>query len=290
MKIMHLDPIGVWTIAALLTGLVVGPTVYSLKNTEVKVDDFSAPVEYKPLVSEAGEEAKQEVTEIQSGEFGYEGTNGPESWAKLDPENYACSTGSEQSPINLTAEDALVTTGTMKTQYRPFLVRSFKTSNRVVSDYQVGSFVNGDDVEYFAQAIDYHIPSEHAVSGKHFDLEMQIEHKAENGRLSRVSLLFKKGKFNEEFEKLIKSMPDDLNRAQDKVNFNVAKILPRKLDYYHYLGSMTIPPCSEGVSWYVLQTTAEISSEQLDKMNRLLRYNARPIQNRGDRKITMNSN
>jgi carbonic anhydrase len=74
------------------------------------------------------------------------------------------------------------------------------------------------------------------------------------------------------------------------VNLNLAKLLPRSLDYFHYLGSETTPPCAEGVSWYVLQTPVEVSSAQIDKISRAVGFNARPLQKRNDRQVTMNRN
>jgi len=125
----------------------------------------------------------------------------------------------------------------------------------------------------------YHHPSEEEINGKHSALVIHLVHKDREGRLAVVSVLFKEGASNAAIKTVIDHLPKVKERemATDST-VNATDLLPKTLNYYTFAGSLTTPPCTEGVTWFVLETPATISKTELDTLSRLYPHNARPVQ------------
>ncbi len=213
--------------------------------------------------------------------WSYEGENGPQAWGKLKPEFNTCAIGKRQSPINI--EEA----GTLQGPAEPLQFNYQPSSGTVVNNghtIQVNLF--GDNVlmvrgsAYKLVQFHFHTPSEEQVNYRSFAMVAHLVHKNAQDQLAVVSVLFDSGAANTLIDKVWTYMPLDVN---DQVNMpagmlDMNELLPRDQRYYQFIGSLTTPPCTEGVLWMVLKQSVQISKEQLKLFQQLYPNNARPVQ------------
>jgi carbonic anhydrase len=150
-----------------------------------------------------------------------------------------------------------------------------------------GSTLKVDGNTYHLKQFHFHTPSEHTVDGKHTPMEMHMVHASDDGKLAVVSILIEEGKANENFAKIIEHLPaapGDTVKADHKLVLDAH--MPNKEKAYHYVGSLTTPPCSEGVEWLVLTDRIKMSAEQIKAFSSRLNDNNRPVQNLNDRSVT----
>ena len=211
-------------------------------------------------------------------DWAYEGSNGPESWSKLRPEYAVCSTGQRQSPINL--HDGLtVDLEPIQFQYEPTAFRVNDTLRQLQVSIQGTDKITLHGKQYFLSSIQFHNPSEFAINGRSFDMEAQLIHKSEDGKLAIVSVLLEKGTENPTIQTALNYLPlergDEVAPTQP---IDINPLLPSDRRYFTFMGSLTTPPCTEDVLWLVFKQPQQISSEQLAIFQRLYRPNARPLQ------------
>ncbi|ONI46444.1 hypothetical protein AN641_00090 [Candidatus Epulonipiscioides gigas] len=131
--------------------------------------------------------------------------------------------------------------------------------------------------------IHFHSPSEHTINGVYSDVEAHFVHKSEDGRLAVIGVLFNVGEENSAFETMLDEIEDeDLTNGFE---MQVSELLPEDLAFYHYIGSLTTPPLSENVEWYVLSEQLEISQEQLDRFNEYYIGNSHDTQDLNNRPV-----
>jgi len=124
----------------------------------------------------------------------------------------------------------------------------------------------------------FHTPSEEMINGKSFPLVAHLVHKNSDGKLAVIAVLFKEGKENSALAPIFAAMPAKEGKVSLASGFDVSSILPSSLGYYSFTGSLTTPPCSEGVAWQVLSASAEISKAQIEAFHAIYKMNARPVQ------------
>ncbi len=237
-------------------------------------------------------------------EWGYAAENGPDVWAQLSPEYFLCAEGRHQSPIDLVnptpAELPLITDEYHHT--RDLNIRN--TGHTIEVVYPEGSRIHIDDTAYQLLQFHFHAPSEHTVAGKPFDMEMHLVHKSEEGNLAVVGLLIKKGRHNSSYDPVwdhLPAVPGETQRIAVGENLPVD---PRMMlspngqirdaamqpfpHAYRYEGSLTTPPCSEGVQWIVLTTPIEMSETQIAAFKAIIHDNNRPVQPLNGRKLLVN--
>ncbi len=229
--------------------------------------------EEKPAVKPA-EEVKHEV------HWGYEGEGAPANWGNLKPEFALCGTGQSQSPIDIDK--------TYKTMLEPVAVSYKQSPLKIVNNghsvqvnIEPGSSVMIDGEKYELLQFHFHAPSEHTVKGNFYDMELHLVHKHENGDLAVVGVMMKKGQTNKIIKVLWDNLPKGVNEENvvTGISVDASGLLPKNLDAYHYYGSLTTPPCSEGVNWTVLKTPIEVSEEQIQVFRMLMGVdNNRPVQ------------
>ncbi|HTS22045.1 MAG TPA: carbonic anhydrase family protein [Casimicrobiaceae bacterium] len=224
------------------------------------------------------------------GSWSYAGATGPAKWAALSKDFKSCKAGEEskQSPIDI--PDAKARKGDL-----PGLLFNYKTVPLKVVDnghtvevvYPPGSFVSIDGKHYELQQFHFHKPAEEKIDGKGHDMDAHLVHKGPDGKLMVIAVLLDAGKEN----KLIKAVWDNLPKEKgkevsvDAVKISALDLLPNDKGYYTYAGSLTTPPCSEQVTWYVLKLPVQISADEIAHFGRLYPMNARPIQPFNDRDI-----
>lgn len=215
----------------------------------------------------------------------YEGAGAPENWAKLDPQNTVCATGLRQSPIDI-KDGIKVDLEPIKFSYRPSTFRIIDNGHTIqVSVADSSITLTGKTYELVQ--FHFHRPSEEKVNGQRFDMVVHLVHKADDGQLAVVAVLLERGSENPFIQTLWNNLPLEKNVpvAPPALSIDPATLLPASRNYYTYMGSLTTPPCSEGVLWLVMKQPVQVSSEQIGIFSRLYRNNARPIQPSGDRLI-----
>lgn len=220
----------------------------------------------------------------------YEGEEGPEHWGELDPSYAACGTGTSQSPIDVStpAEQDLAN---IAFHYQPSEVNILNNGHTVQVNYDTGSYIELDGVRYDVAQFHYHAPSEHAVDGKLFAAELHIVHKNADGGLAVVGILLDEGEQNNAYQPFIQNLPSEESDVKDVgVTVNAADLLPVEHTTFRYSGSLTTPPCSEGVNWLLMTTPVEISAEQIAALTSIFEEgNSRPVQPLNDRPLVEDS-
>ncbi len=211
--------------------------------------------------------------------WSYEGHTGPSQWAHLDDAYSACGKGHEQSPIDLRWKQPQ-TNHSIEFHYEATRAKIVDNGHTIQINLEPGSKVSLNGSSYDLLQFHFHTQSEHTLSGKHLPLEAHFVHKNEKGQLAVVGVMFKVGKSNPWIEELWDHIPHQKNveSVMSEKTFHPEHLLPKKLTHYHYQGSLTTPPCSEGVNWNVLNTPLELSQKQLDTFQKLYSENNRPVQ------------
>lgn len=219
--------------------------------------------------------------------WSYTGSNGPTNWHNLSPANARCLSGKQQSPINIEGTDPAIM-HRLQTGYNVSPLYSSKKPHSVTVTYDKGSLLTVGTKRYELQSFNFHSPSEHKINNKDFPLSIHFIHRAADGSLAVLATLVKEGKENLAARELYENLPLEAGQTvkRDKVLINARDFMPTNKSYYRYMGSLTTPPCTEGVNWYVLKNPIEFSKEQIDLMRGLVGgKNARPLQKRNNRII-----
>ncbi|WP_181438872.1 carbonic anhydrase [Paenibacillus sambharensis] len=223
--------------------------------------------------------------------WSYEGETGPEHWAELGTENGACSSGLEQSPINLDEAKASADAGAaeaIEINYQPSQFTIKNNGHTIQADAVTeDNTITLDGKEYTLAQFHFHVPSEHQMEGKNLDMELHFVHKDADGKLAVVGVLMKAGAANEALSELWSKLPAEEtkeNIALEKT-IDLPALLPQDQDVFRYDGSLTTPPCSEGVEWTVMQEPIEVSQEQIDAFAAIFPDNHRPVQPWNDRDV-----
>lgn len=210
--------------------------------------------------------------------WGYEGAGAPENWSKLDPQNKACAIGERQSPIDI-KDGIKVDLEPIKFNYQPSTFRIVDNGHTVQAQVGEGS-ISLTGKSYELVQFHFHRPSEEKINGQRFDMVVHLVHKADDGQLAVVAVLLERGNENPFIQTLWNYMPLEKNMPVSPPNaiVDLNTLLPTSRNYYTYMGSLTTPPCSEGVLWLVMKQPVQVSPEQINIFSRLYRNNARPIQ------------
>ncbi len=208
----------------------------------------------------------------------YSGEAGPENWAKLSPEYGACA-GKNQSPINLGGLiDAKLKP--IAFSYKAGTTDILNNGHTVQVNAAAGSSITVDGIQFDLKQFHFHAPSENLIKGKSFPLEAHLVHADKDGNLAVVAVMFREGKANKALEKAWAQMP---SKEGDKIaltaKLSSQEILPKNRDYYRFNGSLTTPPCSEGVRWLVMKASVSASKEQIEAFTHVMHHpNNRPVQ------------
>jgi carbonic anhydrase len=210
--------------------------------------------------------------------WSYEGEGGPDNWGKLKPDYASCANGQRQSPIDI-RDGIRVDLAPIQFTYRPSPFRVFDNGHTVQVSVS-GSSITLLGKTYELVQFHFHRPSEERVNGKSFEMVAHLVHKAEDGKLAVVAVLLEKGRENPTVQMAWNNLPLEKNEEviPPGLAIDVAQLLPENRNYYTYMGSLTTPPCSEGVLWLVLKQAQQISPEQLAIFARLYPNNIRPLQ------------
>lgn len=218
--------------------------------------------------------------------WGYEGEGSPDHWMKLSSDFVTCGAGKMQSPIDLQEVNARGN-AVVATQYHASPLTILNNGHTVQANFAAGSKLVSGGREFGLVQVHFHTPSEHAVSGKRYPLVAHFVHADGAGKLAVLGVFFEEGQSNAELAKLIAAAPSHKQDATtiSGVQLDPNGLLPGNLSVYRYMGSLTTPPCSEGVNWHVADKAITASKEQIVALNAIMGSNARPVQPTNNRLI-----
>ena len=222
----------------------------------------------------------------QESSWSYKGENGPTSWGKLDSAYGACSVGHTQSPIDITgAKKSDLPELTFDYSGAPLNI--IDNGHTIQVNYPPGSTLTVGEKTYTLKQFHFHHPSEEQVDGRPHDMVVHLVHADAEGHLAVVAVFLNKGNANPLLESLWANIPAEKEKAIDVsgVTVNAKDLLPADHGYYTFAGSLTTPPCSEGVTWFVMKAPMTLSDTQLATFARMYPLNARPVQPTNGRQI-----
>ena len=213
----------------------------------------------------------------------YEGARGPDHWSALDPAYAPCNTGKEQSPIDIRAT-MNADLPALRFDYKSGPLEGLTDNGKTIRvNYHAprndNFLVVGAD-RYRLTQFHFHRPSEELVNGKGYDMVLHLMHETSDGRAAGVAVFLTSGKANVTIQRLWDHMPKAVGTEESVPGLDIdpGAMLPRDAAYYTYSGSLTAPPCTEGITWFVLKTPVEISAAQIAAFARRYPHDVRPVQ------------
>ena len=217
--------------------------------------------------------------------WSYDGDGGPQRWGKIDAANAKCETGERQSPIDI-RDGIRVDLDPVVFEYKPTRFNVVDNGHTIQVNVGSGNSISILGHRYDLVQMHFHRPAEERVNGAGFDMVAHLVHKDVDGKLVVIAVLIQQGKPNSLVQTIWNYMPLEKNdTVQPPGTIDLNQILPAGRGYFTYMGSLTTPPCTEGVLWVVFKDPIELSSEQIGIFSRLYPMNARPIQNSSGRLI-----
>ena len=227
--------------------------------------------------------------------WGYEASEGPSKWGSLSPKWAVCSSGKMQSPIDI-EKTAKIDLPELRAEFKPAALKIvhhehmadvINTGHSIQVNYTEGDTLKVGGEEFQLLQYHFHSPSEHTVGGKHFPIEMHMVHKSANGKLAVVGVFIEEGKHNSAFDPVWSNLPSSksVQHHLEHVTVDVNQLLPTRKTTYRYDGSLTTPPCSEGVKWIVMTDPVQISAQQINAFRNVMKDNNRPVQPLNARKV-----
>ena len=218
--------------------------------------------------------------------WGYGELNGPLHWADLNPAYHMCKEGKNQSPVDINNTRAIAK---KHIRFRYFMggEKIVYNGHAVEVEYLPGSLITIDGHTFELKQFHFHTPSEHTVEGKHFPMEVHFVHVDKNGNIAVLGLFIEEGAENLELAKLLSAFPLKEGESKKLARLaNASALMPMDVDYYRYNGSLTTPPCSEGVLWAVFKKRVTASPAQIAAFSKIMGANNRPVRPINARLIT----
>ncbi|NJN73482.1 MAG: carbonic anhydrase family protein [Limnothrix sp. RL_2_0] len=220
---------------------------------------------------------KKPPAETNPPNWDYKGINNPETWGDLSEKFALCKTGQNQSPIDLDLAETQ-TTRDIELKYATVVFEVENNGHSIQVNYPKGSYAQiGEDI-YDLLQFHFHTPSEHTVAGKASTMEVHLVHANEAGDIAILSAMIEPGIESYDVSKVWRNIPEVGASKKSGLVVNAANLLPKDLSHTRYSGSLTTPPCSENVTWLVMNEPITLSSEQIETFQSLYPMNARPTQ------------
>jgi len=229
--------------------------------------------------------------------WSYNEKEGPTHWAELSPVYALCGSGKSQSPIDLLPDASKgasewkveYSTTTLQIGHNENVKELVNNGHTIQVTTQEGSSIVYAGKRYQLKQFHFHTPSEHTVNGIHSPMEIHFVHQSNDDSLAVIGVLVDEGMHNSNFDQLIKYLPNapGEKKTHDSVLINVSIHVPKELHAYHYIGSLTTPPCTENVQWIVLKNPITLDKEQIEAFSSRIKNNSRPTQAMNGRRITI---
>ena len=260
------------------------------KQTAEKPITKQTPVLIKepPSLSPAKTTQKAEPHQLH---WSYQGSLGPQRWGDLNDKYATCKMGKKQSPIDLKWARP-TKSRKLNIYYKPSIQPQVISNGYTIQvNVDPGNILKVDNKTYELEQIHFHSQSEHTISGEHYPMEMHLVHKSKEGHLAVIArMLIVGSKPDSTITQIWSYLPSPKKKFHEMealgYTIDLSALIPKTMTYYNYEGSLTTPPCTQGVDWNVFNTPLEISSEQLNIFRALYSNNHRPIQPLNERKLT----
>ncbi|TLE00233.1 carbonic anhydrase family protein [Helicobacter muridarum] len=220
-------------------------------------------------------------------DWSYEGRKLPQDKWQNNPLYLGCKLGNQQSPINISPRQAQQSEATkFTTQY--VMAKGVNISIEQHSfqiSYPRGSILEINNKKYQLELIRFKTPAENMINSNREIMEAQLFHKDSNGDILIMSIFFTEGLSSSMLTTLVRNLPNEPGKAYFLSNIDVNALLPKDLSSYQFDGSLTVPPCTQGVRWIVLKQTMPVTKSHVDAMRRITKSNARNAQEINDRLI-----
>lgn len=211
--------------------------------------------------------------------WSYKDNTAPQYWANLNPLYLSCAEGNQQSPINIVTKNVSKGAAQFELKYSVAKGVNLMLSHHAFKMiYPQGNFLEMNGNRYQLKEIYFKTPGENAIDSLRGILEAQLLHEDSKGHKVILAVFFVEGRSNSIIESLVKNLPTQPDKANFIANIDIHKLLPSDLTSYQFDGSLTTPPCSQGVRWIVLKQTMTITQSQVDSMRDITGSNARPSQ------------
>ena len=235
------------------------------------------------LTAEKPATPEEKTDHAEDAAWGYDGDRGPESWGKLTDSFAACTAGTRQSPIDLTR--SMHEAKHLKAAYHEAPMHIIDNGHTIQLRYDAGSQIKIGSDTYTLKGVQIHSPSEHTINGVVYPMEVQLIHADAKNRLAILSVLVEKGASHSELEKIFAFMPKGKKKEENPhgIMVDAMKLLPRDKRTFQYSGSLTTPPCTEGVVWNIFKQPIELSEQQIKSFRVRYTNNARPVQSMNGR-------
>ncbi|WP_332876282.1 carbonic anhydrase [Massilia sp. S19_KUP03_FR1] len=208
----------------------------------------------------------------------YDGESGPGNWSKINVDWGKCSTGTRQSPIDL-RDGIKVDLEQITFDYHQSSFREVDNGHTIMVTVGGGNFITVNNQTYELQQFHFHRPSEEKIAGKGTEMVMHLVHKSAEGKLAVVAVLLERGKAHPLMQTVWNNLPlEKLESVSPTVVLDLMEALPARRDYFTFMGSLSEPPCTEGVLYIVMKQTMQASPAQMALFSRLYPFNARPVQ------------
>jgi carbonic anhydrase len=217
--------------------------------------------------------------------WSYDGPGGPQAWGRLSPEFAKCASGTRQSPIDL-ADGLRVQMDPVRFDYRASAFRVIDNGHTVQVNVAPGNTMEVMGRRFELQQFHFHRPSEERIAGRQFDMAAHLVHRDADGRLAVVAVMLERGGMQPVVQAVWNNLP--LEKGEEvaaATSIDLAQLLPAERGYFSTMGSLTTPPCTEGVLWIVMKQPVPLSQEQIGIFGRLYPMNARPLQQAAGRII-----
>ncbi|MFZ3504907.1 carbonic anhydrase [Vibrio harveyi] len=205
--------------------------------------------------------------------WGYEGENGPEFWGKFSED---CQQGKNQSPVNIQST-VLGIMDEININYLGDAVSAIDNGHTLQANVEGNNTLLVDDKKFTLSQFHFHTPSENHINGKEYPLEAHFVHADKDGNLAVVAVFYKPGDENPALDQLLKH-DFEKGKTTSFAPVSIKSLIPSKHSYYRFNGSLTTPPCSEGVRWLVLKDVQTVSAAQVKAFMDIMGKNNRPIQ------------
>ena len=228
------------------------------------------------------------------GEWSYYGHEDPAHWGDLKPEFFMCRDGKNQSPVDIQTSKTLQAIGLedIEFHYVTNATEAVNNGHTIKVSVAPGSYIKIDGITFELKQFHFHSPSENEINGKNFPLEAHFVHVSKDGELAVVAVMFEQSKENKILKKICNKIFSNPHKTAScsLTDNDINTLLPVSKAYYRFDGSLTTPPCSEGVRWFVLKDYSHVSATQAKKFVNVMMKgrNNRPTQPLNARKVLKN--
>jgi carbonic anhydrase len=251
------------------------PVRFALKTNPGQGDDPTSKTPSHQVVGQAP----------HAPHWSYEGETGPHAWARLAPEFAKCGNGARQSPIDI-RDGMKLDLEQITFDYRPSSFRVIDNGHTIQANVGGWNSIRVMGRRFMLVQFHFHSPSEETIDGRQYDMVAHLVHKDNEGKLAVVAVLIERGARQPAIQTVLNNLP--LEKGEEiaaSTTIDLNQLLPENRKYFTYMGSLTTPPCSEGVLWIVMKQPVQATLDQLSLFARMYPMNARPIQAAGGRVI-----